>query len=142
MNLRAFLITLIALLFVVTSSSFSNPDGRSQENSLYFTDIKTGDGCLAQDGTIVTVHVVGWLKGHAGKGSKIISSYDRGKPISFVLGTDKVMPGWNEGVRGMKVGGERRIVVPPHLGYGVEGVADLVPPDTSLIFEIELLDVR
>ena len=91
---------------------------------------------------IVVVHLIGWLDDNGAKGSNFISTYDRGKPLSFKLGTDKVMKAWSEGVRGMKTGGRRRLLVPSKLGYGERGVAEIVPPNADLVFDVELLEVR
>jgi len=112
------------------------------DNGLQYLDFETGSGAVAETGVIVTVHLIGWLDFNGAKGSKFISTYDRGKPVSFKLGTDNVMKAWSEGVRGMKTGGKRRLLVPSKLGYGEKGVADIVPPNADLIFDIELLEVR
>ena len=142
MIVRVSSITIVALLCVLAEVSFANQQMLSKESGLQYQALKTGSGRLAKDGDIVTVNIVGWLEDHGRKGRKFFSSFERGKPVSFVLGTEKVMEGWNEGVRGMRAGGKRRIVVPPHLGYGSKGVVDMVPPNAGMIFDIELLEVR
>jgi FKBP-type peptidyl-prolyl cis-trans isomerase FkpA len=105
-------------------------------------DVLIGTGATADLGDVVTVHLQGWLNHNEEKGRKYFSTTDDGQPISFKLGTERVMPAWNQGVEGMAVGGIRRLWVPASLGYGSKGVRDVVPPDTDLIIEIELLAIR
>ncbi|MBT8363731.1 MAG: FKBP-type peptidyl-prolyl cis-trans isomerase [Deltaproteobacteria bacterium] len=112
------------------------------DSGLRYLDFEKGIGAIAETGKIVVVHLIGWLDDNGAKGSKFISTYDRGKPVSFKLGTDKVMQAWSEGVRGMKTGGKRRLLVPAKLGYGKKGVAEIVPPNADLVFDVELLEVR
>lgn len=88
------------------------------------------------------LHFVGWLDVKGGKGREIYDTHSRGEPVSFVIGTDRVMPGWNEGVIGMKPGGKRLVKVPPEPVYGSRGVQDVVPPNSRLIFVIELLELQ
>lgn len=111
-------------------------------SGLKYQDLKIGAGAKAEVGNIVVIHIIGWLDDNGQKGKEFISSHDRGKPISFKLGTEKVMQGWNLGVAGMKVGGERRLMIPSELGYGPKKAAEVVPPNTDLIFEVELLEVK
>ena len=112
------------------------------DNGLRYLDFETGSGAIAETGMIVVVHLIGWLDENGVKGSKFISTYDRGKPVSFKLGTDKVMKAWSEGIRGMKTGGRRRLMIPSKLGYGEKGVSEIVPPNADLVFDVELLQVR
>ena len=98
------------------------------DNGLRYFEFKEGKGAIADTGKIVVVHLIGWLDNNGAKGSKFISTYDRGKPVSFKLGTDRVMKAWSDGVRGMKTGGRRRLLVPSKLGYGEKGVGETVPP--------------
>lgn len=107
---------------------------------LQYLDVKVGTGPVAQVGQKVTVHYTGWLKGRLGmQGKKFDSSRDRGEPFQFMLGMGDVIPGWDEGVRGMKVGGIRKLVIPASLGYGANGAGDSIPPNATLVFEVELL---
>ena len=101
-----------------------------------------GTGDVAEVGKIAVIHFSAWLDDYGTKGKEFFDSRDRGKPISFKIGTDKVMKGWNIGVAGMKVGGTRRLMIPSELGYGADGVGDVVPPNADLIFEIELLALK
>jgi FKBP-type peptidyl-prolyl cis-trans isomerase FkpA len=108
------------------------PDG------LKFTDDQVGTGTEAQKGKTVSVHYTGWLL----DGTKFDSSRDRNQPFSFPLGQGQVIKGWDEGVTGMKVGGKRTLVIPPDLGYGARGAGGVIPPNATLKFEVELLDVK
>ena len=136
-------IGLVACLFGYTNKELlAQQDFVTMDNGLRYLDVETGSGVIAETGMIVVVHLIGWLDNNGAKGSKFISTYDRGKPVSFKLGTDKVMKAWSAGVRGMKTGGRRRLLVPSKLGYGEKGVADIVPPNADLVFDVELLEVR
>ena len=111
--------------------------------NLEFEQLAAGSGPVAAAGDIVTIHLSGWLvNAQGGKGAGFIDTGNLGQPIAFKLGTDRVMPAWNQTVAGMRVGGKRRVLVPSAQGYGADGVEGLVPPNTDLIFEIELLDVK
>ena len=101
-------------------------------------DLKVGDGPEAVSGKTVEVHYTGWLE----NGTKFDSSLDRGEPFSFRLGAGEVIEGWDQGVAGMKVGGKRKLTIPPDLAYGQEGAGGVIPPGATLVFEVELLDVR
>lgn len=111
-------------------------------NGLQYKDLKPGTGEPAEVGDVATLHFVGWLDDRGGKGRELYDTHSRGEPVSFVIGTDRVMPAWNEGVMGMKPGGKRLLKVPAELGYGSRGVQDVVPPNSRLIFVIELLKLR
>jgi FKBP-type peptidyl-prolyl cis-trans isomerase len=104
---------------------------------LEIQDVKPGAGDEAVAGKKVTVHYVGTLT----NGSKFDSSRDRGQGFSFVLGAGKVIKGWDQGVAGMKVGGVRKLTIPPHLAYGERGFGSVIPPNSTLVFEVELLSV-
>lgn len=107
-------------------------------NTLEITDMTVGNGAEAVAGKTVDVHYTGWLT----DGTKFDSSLDRGKPFSFPLGGGRVIKGWDQGVAGMRVGGKRKLVIPPELGYGSRGAGGLIPPGATLVFEVELLAVR
>jgi peptidylprolyl isomerase len=111
-------------------------------NGLKYTDDKTGDGAEATAGKKVSVHYTGWLSDNDAKGKKFDSSVDRGQPFQFTLGAHQVIAGWDEGVAGMKVGGKRTLVIPPELGYGARGAGGVIPPNATLIFDVELLGVQ
>ncbi len=112
-------------------------DGTTTPSGLQYWDIAVGTGATAVSGSQVKVHYTGWLTG----GQKFDSSLDRGEPFSFMPGAGQVIKGWDEGVAGMKVGGKRQLRIPPTLGYGAEGSGGVIPPNATLIFDVELLDV-
>ncbi|MGD9384303.1 MAG: FKBP-type peptidyl-prolyl cis-trans isomerase [Desulfobacterales bacterium] len=111
-------------------------------SGLKYQDLKIGAEATAEVGNIVVIHIIGWLDDNGQKGMEFIDSHDRGMPVSFKLGTEKVMQGWNLGVAGMKVGGKRRLMIPSELGYGAKKAAEVVPPNADLICEVELLEVK
>ena len=108
---------------------------------LQYEDTVTGNGTEAVSGNQVSVHYTGWLFNGGMAGAKFDSSKDRGDPFRFSLGGGQVIRGWDEGVAGMKVGGTRRLVIPPELGYGTRGAGGVIPPNATLLFEVELLAV-
>ncbi len=108
---------------------------------LQITDTQVGSGATAVAGQRVSVHYTGWLYQGGKAGSKFDSSKDRGQPFQFALGAGQVIRGWDEGVQGMKVGGTRHLVIPPELGYGARGAGGVIPPNATLLFEVELLAV-
>ncbi|HKC57069.1 MAG TPA: FKBP-type peptidyl-prolyl cis-trans isomerase [Vicinamibacterales bacterium] len=118
--------------------------GRSNISDLMKQDVKAGTGAEATSGRRVTVHYTGWLydEGRADhKGTKFDSSRDRNEPFTFRLGGQEVIPGWDQGVAGMKVGGQRTLTIPPDLGYGSQGAGGVIPPNATLVFDVELLNV-
>ena len=104
-------------------------------SGLIIEEIVTGDGAEAAAGQEVTVHYTGWLT----NGTKFDSSKDRDDPFVFPLGGGRVIRGWDEGVQGMKIGGKRKLTIPPDLGYGARGAGGVIPPNATLVFEVELL---
>ena len=110
-------------------------------SGLQYEDTTTGSGAEAVKGTHVAVHYTGWLYADGVVGAKFDSSKDRGQPFRFPLGGGQVIRGWDEGVAGMRVGGTRRLVIPPGLGYGARGAGGVIPPNATLLFEVELLAV-
>jgi FKBP-type peptidyl-prolyl cis-trans isomerase len=106
-------------------------------SGLQYVDLVVGAGAEAKKGQLVKVHYTGWLSDR----TKFDSSVDRGQPFQFPLGAGRVIQGWDEGVAGMAVGGRRRLIIPPDLGYGARGAGGVIPPNAELIFEVELLDV-
>lgn len=107
-------------------------------SGLQIEDIKVGEGACAEVGQQVIVHYTGWLT----NGDKFDSSKDRNDPFQFPLGRRNVIAGWDEGVQGMKIGGVRKLTIPPELGYGARGAGGVIPPNATLVFEVELLGVR
>ena len=107
-------------------------------SGLTYADLVVGTGREAAAGNLVTVHYTGWLT----NGKKFDSSVDRSEPFSFPLGAGRVIKGWDEGVAGMKVGGKRKLTIPSQLGYGARGAGGVIPPNATLVFDVELLEVR
>ncbi|HXD16484.1 MAG TPA: FKBP-type peptidyl-prolyl cis-trans isomerase [Vicinamibacterales bacterium] len=129
---------------VVAACGGGNNMGRSNITALMKQDIKAGTGAEATSGRRVTVHYTGWLydEGRTDhKGTKFDSSRDRNEPFTFRLGGQEVIPGWDQGVAGMKVGGQRTLTIPPDLGYGSQGAGGVIPPNATLVFDVELLNV-
>jgi FKBP-type peptidyl-prolyl cis-trans isomerase FkpA len=110
-------------------------------SGLVVEELTIGTGAAAKAGSKVTVHYTGWLLYGGEKGRKFDSSRDRKDPFVFPLGAGKVIKGWDEGVQGMKVGGNRRLTIPPELGYGARGAGGVIPPNATLLFEVELLGI-
>lgn len=106
-------------------------------SGLKYVDVKVGTGASPVKGKMVKVHYTGTLE----NGKKFDSSVDRNQPFSFVIGVGQVIPGWDEGVMGMKVGGKRKLIIPSNLGYGASGAGGVIPPNATLLFDVELLDV-
>ncbi|MGZ8382495.1 MAG: FKBP-type peptidyl-prolyl cis-trans isomerase [Nitrospira sp.] len=115
----------------------SNPEVTT-ESGLKYVDVSVGTGLEAVAGNLATVHYTGWLT----NGTKFDSSVDRRDPFSFPIGSGKVIKGWDEGVAGMKVGGKRKLTIPPQLGYGARGAGGVIPPNATLVFDVELLEVK
>ncbi len=107
-------------------------------SGLKYVDLQEGQGAEAKSGQTVSVHYTGWLE----NGTKFDSSHDRRQPFSFKLGGGQVIRGWDEGVAGMKIGGKRKLTIPAELGYGARGAGGVIPPNATLIFDVELLGVR
>jgi FKBP-type peptidyl-prolyl cis-trans isomerase FkpA len=117
----------------------SHPDKAiTTPSGLVYEDLVVGGGAAAAPGQTVAVHYTGWLTDN----TKFDSSRDRNEPFVFPLGAGSVIRGWDEGVAGMKIGGERRLTIPPQLGYGESGAGGVIPPNATLVFEVELLEIR
>ena len=121
----------------VSQEELENDNTVTTPSGLQYTDHAEGDGDTAETGNRVSVHYTGWLT----DGTKFDSSLDRNQPFAFNLGAGQVIAGWDEGVRGMKVGGKRKLTIPSDLGYGAAGAGGVIPPDATLVFEVELLEV-
>ena len=118
---------------------------RSPVTELISQDGRVGTGTEAIGGRSVTVHYTGWLYDESqadNKGAMFDSSRDRNEPFSFRLGGGQVIPGWDQGVAGMRVGGQRTLTIPPEMGYGASGAGGVIPPNAALLFDVELLDVQ
>ncbi|MEO6976485.1 MAG: FKBP-type peptidyl-prolyl cis-trans isomerase [Gallionella sp.] len=146
--------TYISLALLLTVGTFSTTACSKQDapqmetgnmTELIKTDVKLGKGDLATPGKNVSVHYTGWLydadaPDHHGK--KFDSSRDRNEPFEFTLGAGQVIQGWDQGVAGMQVGGERTLIIPPNMGYGARGAGGAIPPNATLVFDVELLGVH
>jgi peptidylprolyl isomerase len=111
-------------------------------SGLKIQDTQAGTGASPRTGQICVMHYTGWLYQDGKKGAKFDSSLDRGQPFEFPIGTGRVIKGWDEGVASMKVGGKRTLIIPPELGYGSRGAGGVIPPNATLLFEVELLGVK
>ncbi len=137
----------VLVLYVVSSPGTADEkkEGKvvTTDSGLKYEDLKEGEGDAAKAGDVVQVHYTGWLTTDGTtKGKKFDSSVDRGEPFKFKLGNGDVIKGWDEGVAGMKVGGKRRLVIPSALGYGKRGAGSDIPPNSTLLFEVELLKIK
>jgi peptidylprolyl isomerase len=119
-----------------TGTTVTTPSG------LKIIDTKVGTGDTPKTGQICVMHYTGWLYKDGAKGAKFDSSVDRGEPFEFNIGAGEVIGGWDEGVASMKVGGKRTLIIPPELGYGARGAGGLIPPNATLMFDVELLAVK
>ncbi len=129
---------------IMTKSSEAQPAPKPVTTStgLQMIDTKVGTGASPKTGQTAVVHYTGWLSNNGAKGKKFNSSVDRNEPFEFPLGQGRVIPGWDQGVATMKVGGKRTLIVPPQLGYGAQGAGGVIPPNATLIFDVELLGVK
>jgi peptidylprolyl isomerase len=141
--------TLMALALIV-AGAMATPTATAQTigstmttpSGLKITDSKIGTGATPKQGQTCVVHYTGWLYENGAKGKKFDSSVDRGQPFEFPVGMHRVIAGWDEGVASMKVGGKRTLIIPPDLGYGARGAGGVIPPNATLIFEVELIGVK
>jgi peptidylprolyl isomerase len=138
------LVTTMAGVLAIAPSTAMAQVGKTMTTSsgLQITDSKVGTGATPKAGQTCVMHYTGWLYENGAKGKKFDSSVDRGQPFEFPLGQRRVIAGWDEGVASMKVGGKRTLIIPPELGYGARGAGGVIPPNATLIFEVELLDVK
>jgi peptidylprolyl isomerase len=127
---------LLAFTAAVAQPVATTPSG------LQIIDTKPGSGASPKTGQTCVMHYTGWLYENGAKGKKFDSSVDRGQPFEFKIGTRQVIAGWDEGVATMKVGGKRTLIIPPALGYGAQGAGSAIPPNATLIFDVELLGVK
>ncbi len=140
---KIFLVLFLFVVFSVTNAYSVTPAKTvTTPTGLKYVDQITGTGVEATRGKTVSVHYTGWLDQNGSAGKKFDSSKDRGQPFQFHLGRGEVIPGWDEGVAGMKIGGKRMLYIPSKLGYGSQGAGADIPPNANLIFEVELLKVQ
>jgi peptidylprolyl isomerase len=130
---------------IAMSASDENAEAQpvtTTASGLKMIDTQVGTGASPKTGQTCVMHYTGWLYDGGKKGKKFDSSVDRGTPFSFKIGQHQVIPGWDEGVATMKVGGKRTLIIPPELGYGASGAGGVIPPNATLIFDVELLGVK
>jgi len=139
---RKLLITAAALAGAPTLAMAQAGKKMTTSSGLQIEDTKAGTGATPKTGQTCVMHYTGWLYENGAKGKKFDSSVDRGDPFEFPIGTGRVIKGWDEGVATMKVGGKRTLIIPPSLGYGARGAGGAIPPNATLIFEVELLGVK
>ncbi|HJT51877.1 MAG TPA: FKBP-type peptidyl-prolyl cis-trans isomerase [Nitrosospira sp.] len=138
-------VLILGLVMLPQPAISETKQGASGVTELIKQDTKTGSGEEAVVGKMVEVHYTGWLYDPSApdkKGKKFDSSRDRGVPFSFLLGAGRVIKGWDRGVTGMKVGGQRTLIIPPEMAYGAQGAGNVIPPNAALIFDVELLGLR
>jgi FKBP-type peptidyl-prolyl cis-trans isomerase len=136
-------IWVLAVVLLLAGVCRAQAEYTQTPSGLRYQDLKAGSGETAQTGKVAVIHFRAWLDDNGAKGAKFFDTRkQRGEPVAFKVGTDKVMPGWNIGVAGMKKGGKRRLMIPAALGYGAKSAGEVVPPNADLIFEVELVDVR
>ena len=139
---RAVLASAATLSLTLSIPTMSDAAPTTTSSGLQYTDTKVGTGVTPKRGQTAVVHYTGWLYNDGAKGKKFDSSVDRGEPFSFPVGMGRVIKGWDEGVVSMKVGGKRTLIIRPDLGYGARGAGGVIPPNATLIFDVELLDVK
>lgn len=138
-------LTLAPLFALILLGACADGNGRNTVTQLISQDSRVGTGAEAISGRSVSVHYTGWLYDESHddrKGAQFDSSRDRNEPFSFILGAGQVIPGWDQGVAGMKVGGQRVLTIPSELAYGASGAGGVIPPNAPLLFDVELLDVQ
>jgi peptidylprolyl isomerase len=135
-------ITGIAAILALPLSSASAQNVTTMPDGLKIIDTQVGTGPSPKTGQTCVMHYTGWLYENGAKGKKFDSSVDRGQPFEFPIGAGRVIRGWDEGVATMKVGGKRTLIIPPELGYGARGAGGVIPPNATLIFDVELLAVK
>jgi FKBP-type peptidyl-prolyl cis-trans isomerase FkpA len=136
---------LLAVALLALGALGPSPARADNVGKLMITDQKVGTGTKAQDDSEVRINYTGWLysaKAPDHHGAKFDSSYDSGRPLEFVIGAEQVIPGMDSAVRGMRVGGKREVIIPSSLGYGERGAGSDIPPNSALVFDIELIGVR
>ena len=145
--LRAGAIAALATVAIVCAATIGATPTLAQPatttaSGLQIIDTKVGSGASPKSGQTCVMHYTGWLYENGTKGKKFDSSIDRGAPFEFKIGTHQVIGGWDEGVASMKVGGKRTLIIPPELGYGACGAGGVIPPNATLMFDVELLAVK
>ncbi len=138
-----FLLATFVLSFGLAGSVLASDEAfQAGPGGLRFKDLQLGQGPVATTGEVATIHFVGWVDEHGTRGKEIYNSRNQGQPVSFVIGTNGVMQGWNEGVIGMRPGGKRMLLLPPSMAWGGREIEGVVPADTAMMFRIELIKLE
>ena len=135
-------LTLAGALVIAMTSANAAPGFVSTASGVQYHDEVVGTGPEPKPGQMVTVQYTGWISEGGEKGAKFDSSYDRNKPFTFKIGAGQVIAGWDQGVATMHIGGKRTLLIPPSLGYGEQGAGNAIPPNATLLFDVELLDAK
>jgi FKBP-type peptidyl-prolyl cis-trans isomerase len=140
-TMRSLLLPVLALcaLLAIPLAGAQDEAFRAGPGGLRIKDLQTGQGPEAATGMVATIHFIGWLDEQGARGREIYNSRAESRPVSYVIGTDGVMPAWNEGVLGMRPGGARMLLVPPAMAYGQRSVEGIIPPNAAMMFRIELV---
>lgn len=132
----------VAISMPAAAGDQGAPQTMTMASGLKFVDTQPGTGAYPKKGQVCVMHYTGWLYENGAKGKKFDSSHDRGEPFEFEIGVGQVIRGWDEGVATMKVGGKRTLIIPSDLGYGARGAGGVIPPNATLLFDVELLAVK
>ncbi|MBT8059184.1 MAG: FKBP-type peptidyl-prolyl cis-trans isomerase [Gammaproteobacteria bacterium] len=133
------LLSALAASMLLCAAALAAEPFRSGPGGIRYQDLQSGQGDAALTGQVATIHFVAWIDENGARGREVYNSRSRGQPVSFVIGTDGVMPGWNAGVVGMKPGGKRLLLLPPAMAYGARAIEDAVPANAAMMFRIELI---
>src|ERR1700733_6605609 len=143
MHAKSIAVAMLLVLGAAAPVAMTAISAQAAQDQFKIIDVKAGTGAVAKPGQPVTVNYTGWLYVNGARGKKFDSSLDHGTPFTFPLGAGAVIPGWDKGVAGMKVGGKRTLIIPSELGYGAAGTPDgTIPPGATLIFDVDLLSVQ
>jgi peptidylprolyl isomerase len=142
LRLLAAVVLALGAFAIATTPTSAQGTTMTTASGLQITDSKVGSGASPKTGQVCVMHYTGWLYDNGAKGAKFDSSLDRGEPFEFQIGMGQVIKGWDEGVASMKIGGKRTLIIPPQLGYGARGAGGVIPPNATLIFDVELLGVK
>lgn len=129
------------MLLIVPAVLSADEAFRAGPGGMRIKDLKTGQGLVAEQGMVATIHFTGWLDENGARGHEIYNSRSAGRPVSFVIGTEGVIPGWNEGVQGMRPGGSRILLLPPGMAFGARQVEGVIPANAPMMFRIELVEL-
>lgn len=140
--LHATTVTLLTMLLLAPAAWAADDAFRAGPGGMRMKDLQLGQGPVAEAGMVATIHFIGWLDEDGARGAEIYNSRGEGRPVSFVIGTDGVMPGWSAGVLGMRPGGARMLLLPAAMAYGGKQVDDVIPAGAPMMFRIELIGLR